>query len=115
MKKLTLAILTATFVVSAHASLSTQCKGDLEDVVAKRQLTVERIQSGDFTSVDSEFLLRGWDDVAEMTALTCAGIKKIELEKSFKARIGLLSQVEAEDMANQINQDAMKYYYKYSR
>lgn len=110
MKKLTLAILTATFALSAHAALSPQCKGELDNVVAKRQLTIEVIQSGDITSETSEFLLKGWDNVAEVTALTCAGIKKIELERSVAGRLGLVSQLKGNKIAEATFEEAMKYY-----
>lgn len=94
--------------------LSKECINDLNKIIKNKKNTLKRIQSGEITSETSEFLLKGWDNVAEVTAITCAGLKKLELEKSFKARTGFLSQDEVEEIINQVNEDAIKYYYKYS-
>lgn len=96
-----------------NSPLSNECIEDLNDVIKSKKAM--RKPQTDEESVEYDILLAGWDSVAKSVSLTCSGVKLIELEKSFKARIGLLSRDKAEAIAEQVYQEAMNYYNKYSR
>lgn len=110
MKKLMTIALASLLSLSAHASLSKQCINSMDDVVVGRQQTVDMAQSGKITEGEAGILFNSWDLVAQSSALTCAGLKMIELERSVAGKLGLITRAKAERIAEETFEEAMNYY-----
>lgn len=110
MKKITFTMAIIMFSSLVHAELSADCKNRMNRAVQDRADTIKAIQEADLSQEDAHFLLNGWEDVAELDALTCAGIKMIELERSFLGRIGLISQSYAKKVSEETRAEALEFY-----
>jgi len=100
----------ALLSLTANAGLSNSCKQDLDKVLASKIEIEKGIKSGEITEATTAFVLDINNSAAKITALTCAGLEVIKLEKSFKGRLGLISQEKAAQLSQQVYDEAMAYY-----
>ncbi|MDG0814905.1 hypothetical protein [Bdellovibrio svalbardensis] len=104
---LTLVILASSL---AQAEISGNCKNSMKKVAVGYHETLEAIKTGDITSETAQVLLGGWEDAARSTALGCVGIMQINMERSLRGRMGLISDNEVERKSAQTYEEAMSYY-----
>lgn len=90
--------------------LSEDCKEGMRKIVKDIKKMEEFLEEKKVTETDYDFLVAKGENVARATALTCQGMKLIELQNSLKAKLHLLSEEKAEKIGQQVYQEAMAYY-----
>lgn len=90
--------------------ISEDCKADMREIVKDIKRMEEFLAEKKVTGMDYDFLVDKSESSARITALTCQGIKLIELQKSLKVKLRLLSEEKAEMIGQQVYQEAMAYY-----
>lgn len=98
------------FATTSHAELTNSCRQDIVKASEHHKSVQKGIAEGSITSETADFLLKGSDDVAQLVALTCGGLKKLELERSFIAQIGALSQERVSKIAEETRLEALALY-----
>lgn len=98
--------------LTANATLSNNCKYELDKVVALNVQTEQEIDAGEMGPRTANSLFRSYDDSAETIALACAGKKLLELERSLTGKLGLISKEKADQVSDMTYQEAWDYYLK---
>ena len=104
---MTLVILASSF---AHAQLDAHCLNSMKQAANGYNQTAAAIKSGALTAEEAESFVIGWKNAAQTSALTCVGIIQINMEKSLRGRLGLISDNEVERKSTQVYDEAMAYY-----
>jgi hypothetical protein len=98
----------------AFAKIPDGCMDNLERAVTRHNEFESKVEDylarGELTEKELNLLRSSHKSVAEVVALLCAGLRKIELQRTPFGRIGLVSQKKAEREAQKSYDAAMKYY-----
>lgn len=91
-------------------TLSQWCCNSIEKIVASRIDVINLYKQGILTESQYISHQRMQDSSAQISALTCAGLKVIDMQNSLRGILGLTSQARADRKAKKIEQDALDYY-----
>jgi hypothetical protein len=98
----------------AFAKIPVGCMDNLEQAITRHNEFESRAEDyvarGELTEKQVGLVRSTHKSVAEVVALLCAGLRKIELQRTPFGRIGLVSQKKAEREAQKSYDAAMKYY-----
>lgn len=114
MKTLIALFVATTITQTAFAKIPQGCVRNLNQTI---QATIdfkthapEMVSKGELTEDGVKELAESWTTVAEMSALLCSGLRKIELQRSLRGHLGLISQKHAEKEAQKSYDQAMSVF-----
>lgn len=90
-------------------NLSADCMNNLNEVIQEKKKYLKSLRRGESDSSEIK-ITQVMNTKAETAALLCAGLKKLELEKSLSGKMGLISREKADDIGEETYNLAMEYY-----
>jgi hypothetical protein len=100
--------------LAAHAMIPQGCIANLDSIIKSKiefeQKVDDYLTTGQLREESVASIRRSQESVATAVALLCSGLRKIELQRSVRGRIGLISQKRAEKEAQKSYEMAFEYY-----
>jgi len=110
MKKGLVCIVALVMSFAAHARLTPDCRESLDEAIELRKDIYVLIDEGKVSEGEGSILLAMNDNLAEVKALTCSGLKRLQLERSLSGRLGLISEERATQKAQRVFDEAISYF-----
>lgn len=94
----------------AHAQLSSQCEYLIRDASKQGHLVNAAIADGSLSANEIEFFQINTKNMAQSAVNTCVGLEEIRIQRSFRGRVGLISESEIESRIAAVAQEATDLY-----
>jgi|GEM_PF-5365570 len=114
MRGFLLVLVAVLFSSDLFAKIPNGCQPNLDEIVSDRQEFESRVETslsnGELTSEEITHYRTSHESLARVVALLCSGLRRIELERSFFGKLGLVSRKKAERESQDSYDAALEYY-----
>lgn len=94
----------------AHAQLDANCERFVRQAANQQAMINAAIAEGSLTAAEAEFFAGSSKEMAQNAVRTCVGIEEVRIEKTFRGKMGLISQAEIEKRLVAVVEEATDLY-----